>query len=228
MKAVSMSTGSNLIERCSKEGAMVGIQLWWRAGAAVGHAARAGDAAEDNSSAEAVLLRAGQAGDRTALEQLLALHKGPLYALCRGMLGNADDADDAVQETFLHALRSLGGFRGDAAFRSWLFRIAINICLKWKASHPPTAVWEEGLAPNPSDAASPEALALRQLRLTEALSALLPRYRAVLLLKELEGWSVAEIAQAFGWNEKRAYNELYKARRALVEWRRRDAEEERR
>ena len=207
---------------------MVGIQSWWRTGAAVCHGAQVGVAEEGDSSAEAALLRAGRAGDERALEQLLALHKRPLYALCRGMLGNADDADDAVQETFLHALRSLAGFRGDAAFRSWLFRIAINVCLKWKASYPRMAAWEEEVAPTPSHTASPEVLALRQLRLTEALGALLPRYRAVLLLKELEGWSVAEIAQAFGWNEKRAYNELYKARRALVEWRRREAEEERR
>ena len=174
---------------------------------------------------EAALLRAGRAGDRTALEQLLALHKRPLYALCRGMLGHADDAEDAVQETFLHALRALSTFRGDAAFRSWLFRIAINICLKWKAAHPPTAPWEEDSALPFSPAPSPETLALRQLRLTEALGALLPRYRVILLLKELDGWSVAEIAVAMGWNEKRAANELYKARRALVEWRRRDAAE---
>ena len=209
---------------------MVTIQQWWRTGIPSAGERQAGRGpgphpVQENAAAEATLLQAGRAGDRAALEQLLALHKRPLYALCRGMLGHADDAEDAVQETFLHALHALSTFRGDAAFRSWLFRIAINICLKWKAAHPPTDPWEDGGALSSSPTPSPETLALRQLRLTEALGALLPRYRAILLLKELDGWSVAEIAAAMGWNEKRAANELYKARRALVEWRRRDAAE---
>jgi RNA polymerase sigma-70 factor, ECF subfamily len=207
---------------------MVSSQHWWRWGIAQGGAeamaGAAGPAACDGVEGE--LLRAGRAGDRAALEQLFARHKRPLHILCRGMLGSTDDADDAVQETFLLALRALDRFRGDAAFRTWLFRIGINVCLKWKAAHPETAAWEEERAPASSLAASPEALALRQLRLTEALRSLLPRHRAILLLRELEGWSVPEIARAFAWTEKRAYNELYKARRALVEWRRREAEED--
>ncbi len=184
---------------------------------------------EDDAGAagtEAALLAAGRAGDAAALEQLLAMHRRPLYALCRGMLGNADDAEDAMQETFLRALRALPGFRGEAAFRSWLFRIAFNVCLKWKAARPATALWDEEQAPpSAAAAASPEAQALQQLRIIEALAALLPRHRAIILLKELEGWSVAEIATAMAWNEKRVNNELYKARRTLVEWRRRDAGE---
>lgn len=70
---------------------------------------------------ESDLLRAGQAGDRAALEQLLVPYERPLYALCRGILGDADDADDAVQETFLRALRALPGFRGDSAVRELAF-----------------------------------------------------------------------------------------------------------
>src|SRR4051794_13519738 len=112
---------------------MVTIQQWWRTGAPSGGERQARRGPEphpvrESPAAEAMLLKAGRGGDRAALEELLALHKHPLYALCRGMLGHADDAEDAVQETFLHALRALSTFRGDAAFRSWLFRIAINIC----------------------------------------------------------------------------------------------------
>ena len=75
------------------------------------------------------------------------------------------------------------------------------------------------------DTASPEAIALSHLRVMEALQSLPPDRRAVLLLKEREGWSVAEIALTMRWNEKRVRNELYKARLALVEWRRREAGE---
>jgi RNA polymerase sigma-70 factor (ECF subfamily) len=180
---------------------------------------------EGGPAEESALLRAGQAGDRAALEQLLARHKGPLYALCRGMLGHSEDAQDAVQETFLRALRALPRFRGDAAVRTWLFRIAINVCLKWKAAHPPTLRWDEEGPAFQKGSPSPEVDALRRLRMMEALASLTPRQRAVLLLKELEGWSMAEIASRMGWNDKRVDNELYKARRALADWRRGEAAE---
>jgi RNA polymerase sigma-70 factor (ECF subfamily) len=174
---------------------------------------------------ETQLLRAGQAGDRTALEQLLVPYERPLYALCRGILGHADDAEDAVQETFLRALRALPAFRGEAAVRSWLYRIAVNVCLDRKRAHQPTEPWDEERCPAVCHAGSPESIALRHLRLTEALGCLLPRQRVILLLKELEGWSVGEIAVAMRWNEKKVYNELYKARRVLADWQRRDAAE---
>jgi RNA polymerase sigma-70 factor (ECF subfamily) len=147
------------------------------------------------------------------------------------MLAHADDAEDAVQETFFRALRALPQFRGDAAFRTWIFRIAVNTCLRWKATAArpagsrATEAWHEDRVSAPAHALSPEAIALRRLRAAEALQTLQPRHRAILLLKEREGWSVAEIAAALGCNEKRIENELAKARRALVEWRRREAGE---
>jgi RNA polymerase sigma-70 factor (ECF subfamily) len=174
---------------------------------------------------EWALLRAGRAGDSVALEQLLAPHKRPLYALCRGILGHADDAEDAVQETFLRALRGLSSFRGDAPFRSWLLRIAVNLCLDWKAARRPTEPWDEEQSSRASDAPSAEAVAMRRMQMNDALSSLLPRHRALILLKVREGWSVAEIAGAMRWNEKRVENELSRARRALVDWRRRCTDE---
>src|SRR5207248_5223620 len=106
-------------------------------------------------------------------------------------LAHAEEAEAAVQETFLRALRALPRFRGEAAFGTWLFRIAVNVCLSWKSSRRPTALWEEEQPPPVLSAASPEAAALRQLQIREALSHLLPRQRALLLLKEREGWSVS-------------------------------------
>jgi RNA polymerase sigma-70 factor (ECF subfamily) len=169
------------------------------------------------------LLRAAQAGDRAAMERLLTGQERRLYALCRGMLGHAADAEDAVQETFLRALRSLPDFRGSADVHTWIFRIAINVCLDWKRARRPHELWSEA-AITASDP-SPETAVLRRLRLLEALGTLPPRQRMLLLLKELEGWSVAEIAAALRCNEKRVHNELYRARRALAEWRQRDAQE---
>jgi RNA polymerase sigma-70 factor (ECF subfamily) len=181
--------------------------------------------------AETDLLRAAQTGDRAAMDRLLALHERPLLVLCHGMLGHADDAEDAVQETFLRALHALPGFRGASSLRTWLFRIAVNVCLNWKRDrrHDPAELgagpWDaEGGGFSPITP-SPEAIALQQLHIVEALGELPPRLRVVFLLKVLEGWSVAEIAVAMRWNPIRVQNELAKARRVLAEWRRRDAEE---
>lgn len=172
--------------------------------------------AEGGAARDAALVRAGLAGDAAALEQLFRPYERPLIALCHGMLGHLEDAEDAAQETFLRALRALSRFRGDAAFRSWLFRIAMNVCLEWKRTRHPTEPLEETLPA--AGTVSPEALVLSRLRLLEALSRLPPHRRVVLLLKEWEGCSMPEIARVMGWNTVRVKNELFKARRALIEW----------
>jgi RNA polymerase sigma-70 factor (ECF subfamily) len=208
---------------------MVSIQQQWAAVAASGADSRPGQPSafreyEESPVTEAALLREARVGDHAALERLVALHQRSLFALCFGMLGHAEDAEDAVQEAFLQALRGLPGFRGEAAFRTWLHRIAVNLCLRWRSRRLPTDPWDEQRPDAPTDTDSPERIAVRRLRVREALGALRPRQRAVLLLKELEGWSMAEIGAALGWNEKRVENELYRARRALVEWRRQESD----
>jgi RNA polymerase sigma-70 factor, ECF subfamily len=179
---------------------------------------------EDGAAVERALLRAGLAGDQAALGKLLALHKRSLVRLCLGILGNVEDAEDAAQETFLRALHALSSFREEAAFRTWLFRIAVNLCLRRKAARPPTEPWDEEHHLT-ADPLTPESIALRRLRMMEALHSLPPHRRAVFLLKEWEGFSVAEIALAMGWSSIRVKNELSKARHALAEWRRRNAAE---
>jgi RNA polymerase sigma-70 factor (ECF subfamily) len=181
---------------------------------------------DERRASEAALVRAAQAGDRGALEQLVALYKQPLFVLCYGILGHVQDAEDAVQETYLRVLRTLPDFRGDASFRTWLCRVAVNLCLDWKRAATrsveirTTEPWDEENPGNSIPTRSPEAIALDRLQVLEALRSLPPRHRALLLLKEREGWSLVEIAAALRWSPIRVKNELAKARRALVEWRR--------
>ncbi len=199
---------------------MQGIRAWRAVSTTIDEGVAA-----DEAAAEAALLRAGKAGDNAALERLLAQHEPSLYTLCLGMLRHDSDAEDAVQETFLRALGGLSRFRGDAAVRTWLFRIAVHVCLEWKRARRPVRLWSELHQDAGPSFPSPEAATLQNLRLLEALGTLLPRHRAILILKEHQGWSIAEIAAALGWNDKKVQNELYKARRALTEWRERDARE---
>jgi RNA polymerase sigma-70 factor (ECF subfamily) len=181
---------------------------------------------EEWPGGDALLLRAGQAGDRAALDQLLALHERALLRLCRGILGHADDAEDAAQETFLRALRALPHFQpGRAAFRTWLFRIAVNVCLNWKRDHRATEPWDDR-TDLLTETDSPEAIVLSRLQVREALRELPPRHRAIFLMKVLEGWTVAEIGAAMGWKPKRVEKELSRARRTLAEWLARNPEEE--
>jgi RNA polymerase sigma-70 factor (ECF subfamily) len=180
---------------------------------------------QEGSAVEAELLRAGQAGDPAALEGLLAMHKRSLLALCYGILGHVDDAEDAAQETCLRVLRALPRFRGESAFRTWLFRIAVNVCLKWKANRRPTEPWSEGRSGISTNTTSPEAIALRHLEVMEALDGLPRRSRVILVLKVIEGWSVGEIGAALGRSPIQVQNELARARRALAEWRRRSGDQ---
>src|SRR5215210_8113101 len=97
--------------------------------------------AEGRSATEWALIQRALAGDRSAMEALFRPHQQPLVGLCYGILGQAEEAEDAAQETILRALRSLATFRGDAAFRSWLFRIAINLCATRKRSERWSEPW---------------------------------------------------------------------------------------
>src|SRR5262245_12692080 len=107
---------------------------------------------------EREMLRAWEAGDEAALERLISQHQRPLFGLCYGILRQAEDAEDAVQETFLRALRGLPQFRGEAAFRTWLFRIAVNLCLNWKRDYRPTTSWDEEQIRLLTPANSPETI----------------------------------------------------------------------
>ena len=185
----------------------------------------AATALDNGLDAEQALLRAIRSGeDPAALEQLLRLHEAPLYALCLGILGQPEDAEDAVQETFLRVLRTVSRFRGGSSVRTWMTRIAVNVCLDRKRARRPAASLDEALG-SACAGGSPEAQALAGAQIADALATLLPRHRSMLLLKELEGWSIAEIAAAFRCTQRRVYHELAIAHRMLAEWRARRAEE---
>ncbi|MBM3496497.1 MAG: RNA polymerase sigma factor [Armatimonadetes bacterium] len=175
-----------------------------------------GLAAADND-----IVAACRAGDRLALERLLTPHERPLYVVCLGILRNAEDAEDAVQEAFLRALRALPRFRGEAALRTWLQRIAVNVCLEWKRARKPVAPLDIAER-TPSNAAPVATTAADYLTALDALGTLTPHQRAAVVLKDVQGLSVEEIAATMSCSAKKVENELYRGRKALAVWRARN------
>jgi RNA polymerase sigma-70 factor, ECF subfamily len=148
-------------------------------------------------------------------------HRAELTAHCRRMLGSTVDAEDAVQETFLRAWRASGRFQGRASVRTWLHRIATNVCLDALsgAARLPVPVEEvpapveSGGQPDPSD----RALERERLRLAIIASiALLPaRQRAVVLLRDVLSWRAAEVAELLGTSTVAVNSALQRAHAAL-------------
>lgn len=149
-------------------------------------------------------------------------HRAELTAYCHRMLGSPFDAEDAVQETFLRAWRASGRFEGRASLRTWLYRIATNVCLDAlgrSARQPvpveemPEPVIELGGEPDPSGRALTRETA-RQAVLA-AIGVLPPRQRAVLLLRDVLSWRATEVADLLGTTSVAVNSALQRAHAAL-------------
>ena len=143
-----------------------------------------------------------RAGDIEAYGALVRNHQARIRGYCLWTLRNAAEADDAAQEVFIKAYRSLGSFRGDSGFSTWLYRIAVNHCrdLLRKASRGRTESWDalreqEGEAAE-ARIAQPEPPRERLRRLRDLLDRLPEEYRTILILREAQGLSYQELADS--------------------------------
>jgi len=173
-------------------------------------------------------------GDLSAFETLVSRYEQRVFNLAMRMLHNVHDAEDVTQQTFLNALEHLEEFRGDASFATWLYRIATNAALKnlRKKRGLPTVSLEESTElqeerdtiPHPEYLAdwrqSPQELIqnneVRAL-IQQALDELDEKHRLVFLLRDVEGLSVKETAQALGISEANVKVRLLRARLQLRE-----------
>ena len=158
-----------------------------------------GDGASLERDAERAAIAACRRGEREAFDVLVARYQRPIYRLCYRYVNNHEDANDLAQEAFLKAWRAISSFRGDSAFSTWLYRIAVNACLNHRAlRRPVTQELEEGLAdPNPgADAAVARDHEARRVR--AAVSRLPERQRATLILKVYHDLTHAEVAEILG------------------------------
>lgn len=154
------------------------------------------------------LVELAQRGDEDSFNQLVIRWERPIYALAYRTLGREDDARDVCQEAFLRAYRALRGFKGQAKFSSWLYRITLNLCRDWmrKQRRTPVSQVPEGielsdLAGEAPDAVSVEDLVARR-EMSAAVSkvmAMLPEeQRTAIILKEYHGLTFQEIADMLG------------------------------
>src|ERR687897_3944207 len=99
------------------------------------------------ASTDEELVAKSQGGDLDSFNQLVVRWERPIYALAYRVIGREEDARDVAQETFLRAFRGLNGFKGQAKFSSWLYRITLNLCrdLIWKERRPPGSQAPEGI-----------------------------------------------------------------------------------
>ena len=170
------------------------------------------------------------------LEQQLEQHRSELKAYCYRMLASPFEAEDAVQETFIRAWRGFERFEGRSALRSWLYRIATNVCLdmlgsKERRARPmdlgparepilenlntlPEVTWIEPI-PDPADVA----VARETIRLAfvAALQHLPPRQRAALVLCEVLRWQASEVAELLDTSVASVNSALQRARTTLAE-----------
>jgi RNA polymerase sigma-70 factor (ECF subfamily) len=150
------------------------------------------------------LVARSRGGDLDSFNQLVLRWERPIYALAYRVIGREEDARDVAQETFLRAFRALGGFKGQAKFSSWLYRITLNLCRDWIRRERRNAIAPvpEGvdlieLAGEATPTETIEELVSRK-QLSEAVAramALLPdEQRTAIILKEYHGLTFQEIA----------------------------------
>ena len=164
-------------------------------------------------------------GDKSAFEELVLKYQDRIYNLCRYMLGNTQDAEDAAQDTFLKAYQKLKDFSPEASFYTWLYRIAVNTCLDYKKkpffeSFFKKSEGEESVEEPSSDWPSPERLYDSKqigLALYNSIRKLPPKLRTAIILKEIDGLSYEEIADILEVSIGTVKSRISRAREELKE-----------
>jgi RNA polymerase sigma-70 factor (ECF subfamily) len=183
---------------------------------------RTGSAVDDHE-----LVLAARKGDRDAFRTLFERHHRRAYALAFGVLRHQDDALDVVQDAFIKAHKYLDKFEGNSSFYTWLYRIVMNLAIDHLRKHrrvKPVELDEtrmeegdEGLQPKMLGANPGRALQDKEIRIRidRALDELSDNHRAVLIMRELEGMSYEEMAEAMDCSKGTIMSRLFHARKNM-------------
>ena len=161
------------------------------------------------------VLELAREGDHRAFATLVRAYDRGLRALAFRLLGDRERMDDALQEGYVRAFRALPGFRGDAAFATWLYRIVYRACLEELERARKHRAVPLDAVPEPRDPVGvAETVALR-IRLGDALAELHPEERAAVLLVDAQGFDYRSAAEILGVPEGTVAPRLNRARAAL-------------
>lgn len=176
------------------------------------------------------LVRAVQRGDAGAMDALVRATYAEVYARCRSLLGDPADAADATQEVYLRVVRSVLGFRAEAAFGTWLHRVTVNACAtalrrrgdirargQAAAEDPFAAPDDRSVLPALEDTETKVLERDAAGRISAAIEALPPEARAVVLLRDVQGLSTKETAAVLGISDGAVKVRLHRAHARLRE-----------
>jgi|TARA_R110000851_G_scaffold165169_2_gene309878 RNA polymerase sigma-70 factor (ECF subfamily) len=178
---------------------------------------------------DAELVARVQRGDKRAYDLLVLKYQRKIMRLLSRMIREPSEVEDVAQEAFIKAYRALPQFRGDSAFYTWLYRIAINTARNWQASSQRRPMSSSIVSneddetfdqiDNLTDISTPESvLASRQVVSTvnEAIDALPEELRTAIVLREIEGMSYEDIAQSMGCPIGTVRSRIFRAREAIA------------
>jgi RNA polymerase sigma-70 factor, ECF subfamily len=194
------------------------------AGDASNRAERQREAEEDRA-----LVERAQQGDRQAFRQLVERHQRRAFAIAIGLVRDENDAREIVQEAFLRVYRSLDRFEGSSSFFTWLFRIVTNLGIDHirKPARRETELFDNPQVAEDADTFSfvahidgadpADVVRRREIaeRIHEALEALPPYHRTVIIMREVEGMSYQEMAEAMSVSKGTIMSRLFHARQKL-------------
>jgi len=176
---------------------------------------------EVERESEPSLIQRAQNGDERAFATLFERHKRRVYSVCLLMTKDVTEAEDMTQEAFLQVFRTIGSFRGDAAFSTWLYRIAVNTVLMrlrrrkskiFVSLNEPTAGETRSLVPEIGTKDSRLAGTIDRIALSKAIESLPEGCRTIFALHEIEGYQHHEIAQMLDCSVGNSKSQLHKAK----------------
>ena len=168
-----------------------------------------------------LLARAAATGSASAIRDLYGRHHGRVYALCFRMTRNGADAEDLTQEVFVQVMRTVGSFRGESRFSTWLHRLTVNLVLmqfrhsKARRETRLSDIFEPNISTTVRSRQPLTARIMDRIALHSAIAQLAPGCRSVFVLFDVEGYQHREIARLMGCSIGTSKSQLHRARKKL-------------
>jgi RNA polymerase sigma-70 factor (ECF subfamily) len=178
---------------------------------------------------EVDLVKRCQAGNSEAFDELVTRYRTRVFGMIYNMVHSEQDAWDLAQDSFVKAWKSMGRFRGQSSFYTWIYRIVMNVTIDWlrkkqvkSGTEFDDSIQLKEVEPGSRTVPQAEALPSEHMEQTEirgeidkAIAQLSPEHRAVILMKEIEGMQYHEIAEALGCSIGTVMSRLFYARKKL-------------